>query len=259
MTETTPLRASRSLTDVTAAVLAGGLGTRLRPALDDRPKVLAPVSGRPFLTYLLDMLHTASVRRVVLLTGYRGEQVELALGEYYQGMTLVYSAEPSPQGTAGALRTALPQLDTSTILVFNGDSYCGMDLHAFASYHRRRGADVSIALTRVDDADRYGRVETTAGGLVTAFAEKQPAGAPGWINAGVYLLERRVIEEIPTGRPVSLEREMLPAWIESKAVYGHRRARPFLDVGTPESYLAAAAFMHKVSKTPRPKVAMKLS
>jgi D-glycero-alpha-D-manno-heptose 1-phosphate guanylyltransferase len=247
------------MADMTAAVLAGGLGTRLRSALDDRPKVLAPVSGRPFLTYLLDMLRAASVRRVVLLTGYSGEQVESALGEYYQGMSLIYSAEPSPMGTAGALRTALPHLDSSTILLLNGDSYCGMDLNAFVSFHRRRGADVSIALTRVDDAGRYGRVETTAGGLVTAFAEKQAASGPGWINAGVYLLERRVIEEIPAGRPASLERETLPAWIGRKTVYGHRRARPFLDIGTPESYLAAAPFMRQISKAPRPRVAMKLS
>jgi D-glycero-alpha-D-manno-heptose 1-phosphate guanylyltransferase len=244
------------MTDMTATILAGGLGTRLRPALDDRPKVLAPVSGRPFLTYLLDMLREASVRRVVLLTGFKGEQVQSALGEYYQGMSLVYSAEPSPMGTAGALRTALPHLNSSTILLLNGDSYCGMYFRSFAGFHRRRGAEVSIALTHMEDAGRYGRVETTAGGRVSAFTEKQPAGGPGWINAGVYLLERRLIEEIPAGRPVSLEREMLPAWIESKTVYGHRRARSFLDVGTPESYLAAPAFMQRVLRTARSKVAM---
>jgi D-glycero-alpha-D-manno-heptose 1-phosphate guanylyltransferase len=243
------------MTDITAAILAGGLGTRLRPAIDDRPKVLAPVSGRPFLTYLIDMLRAASVRRVVLLTGYKGEQVESAFGEYYQGVSLVYSPESSPLGTGGALRAALPQLDTSMILLLNGDSYCGMDLNAFGRFHRRRGADASMALTWVEDAGRYGRVETTAGGRVTAFAEKQPAGGSGWINAGVYLLERRVIEEIPTGRPVSLERELLSAWIETKSIYGHRRARSFLDVGTPESYLAAPAFMNMVLKAPRLKVA----
>jgi len=247
------------MTDMTAAILAGGLGTRLRPALDDRPKVLAPVSGRPFVTYLLDMLRAASVRRAVLLTGYKGEQVKSALGEYYQGMSLIYSAEASPLGTGGALRAALPQLDSSTILLLNGDSYCGLDLDAFAGFHRRRGADVSMALTRVDDAARYGRVETTAQGRVTAFAEKQAASGPGWINAGVYLLERGLIEEIPTGRLVSLERETLPSWIESKTVYGHRRARPFLDVGTPESFLTAAAFIQKVLKAPRRRVALNLS
>jgi NDP-sugar pyrophosphorylase family protein len=247
------------MTELTAAILAGGLGTRLRSALDDRPKVLAPVSGRPFLTYLLDMLRAACVRRVVLLTGYKGEQVETALGEYYQGMTLVYSAEASPLGTGGALRAALPQLDSPTILLLNGDSYCGMDLGAFAAFHRRSVADASIALTRVDDAGRFGRVETDAKGRVTAFAEKQPASGPGWINAGVYLLERGLIDEIPLGRPVSLERELLPAWIENKTVYGQRRTRPFLDVGTPESFLTAAAFMQKVLKAPRRKVALNLS
>ena len=115
-----------------------------------------------------------------------------------------------------------------------------------------------MALTHVDDAGRFGRVETTAQGRVTAFVEKQSPGGPGWINAGVYLLERQIIEEIPTGRPVSLEREMLPAWIENKSVYGHRRARPFLDVGTPESFLNATAFMQKVLRTPRRKVASEL-
>jgi D-glycero-alpha-D-manno-heptose 1-phosphate guanylyltransferase len=247
------------MVDMTAAVLAGGLGTRLRSALNDRPKVLAPVSGRPFLTYLLDMLRAASVRRVVLLTGYKGEQVETALGQYYQGMTLVYSAEPSPLGTGGALHAALPQLDSSTILLLNGDSYCGMNLEVFADFHQGKSADASLALTHVDDAARYGRVETTAQGRVTGFVEKQSTSGPGWINAGVYLLERGLIEEIPTGRPVSLEREVLPTWIERKTVYGQRRTRPFLDVGTPESFLRAAAFMQKVLKAPRRRVALNLS
>ncbi len=221
------------------------------------------MSGRPFLTYLLDMTCCAAcVRRVVLLTGYKAaSKWETALGEYYQGMTLVYSTpRASPLGTGeAALRVALPQLDSPTILLLNGDSYCGMDLGAFAAFHRRSGADASIALTRVDDAGRFGRVETDAKGRVTAFVEKQPASGPGWINAGVYLLERGLIEEIPLGRPVSLEREMLPAWIESKTVYGHRRARPFLDIGTPESFLNAAAFVQKILKAPRRRVALNLS
>ncbi len=247
------------MTDVTAAVLAGGLGTRLRPALDGRPKVLAPVAGRPFLTYLLDVLRAASFRRVVLLTGYKGEEVKSELGESYRGMELVYSAETSPLGTAGALRAALPQLSTSITLLLNGDSYCKIDLKAFAGFHRRREAAITMALTRVDDASRYGRVRTSAEGRVTAFTEKHERADPGWINAGVYLIERRLVEEIPTGRPVSLEREMLPAWIEKKCACGHKRVRPFLDVGTPESYASAAAFLQDVAKTTRPKSILKVS
>jgi len=149
-------------------------------------------------------------------------------------------------------------LDSSTILLLNGDSYCGMDLGALTRFHRRRGADVSMALTRVENAGRFGRVETTTQGRVTALVEKQSASESGWINAGVYLLQRSLIKEIPTGRPVSLERESLPAWIESKKVYGHRRARPFLDVGTPESFLSAPAFMQKHLRISRSRVALKL-
>src|SRR5437879_601155 len=110
--------------DVTAAILAGGLGTRLRSVIADRPKVLAPVGGRPYLTYLLDQLAKAAVREVVLLTGYGAEQVRDALGATYAGMRLVHAAEPAPLGTAGALRHALPHLRSPAVLLMNGDSYC---------------------------------------------------------------------------------------------------------------------------------------
>jgi NDP-sugar pyrophosphorylase family protein len=226
------------LADVTVAILAGGLGTRLRPAVDC-PKVLAPVAGRPFLTYLLDALHAVSVRRVVLLTGHRGEEVRQELGDCYDEMALVYSAEPSPQGTGGAVRHALPQLSAPTVLLLNGDSYCEVDLTSFVRFHRRRRADLSLALAR-GEGEGYGRAQLGPVGQVTAFAEK--AGSEGWINAGGYLIERRLLEDVPPNRPISLERELLPTWVESKAVYGYRCSGPVLDIGTPEAYAAALAF-----------------
>ena len=122
--------------DVTAAILAGGLGTRLRPAVADRPKVLAPVGGRPYLTYLLDQLAGAGVREVVLLTGYAADEVRDALGDRYGRMRLRYSVEPAPLGTAGALRLALPLLAAPAVLLLNGDSYCDADLGAFRRSHR---------------------------------------------------------------------------------------------------------------------------
>jgi NDP-sugar pyrophosphorylase family protein len=238
----------------TAVILAGGLGTRLRPAVADRPKALAPVAGRPFITYLLDQLEATSVRRVVLLTGYRGDQVRRELGERYGRLTLAYSPEPSPLGTGGALRAAVPMIDSPTVLALNGDSYCGVDMAAFAAAHHRRGGGASLALTRVGDAGRYGRVKTDRGGRVTAFAEKQAGGGPGWVNAGVYLFERRLLEAAPAGRPASLEREWLPAWVAGGAVFGFRSAAPFLDIGTPESYAAAAAFFLGFSAVRRRRV-----
>jgi len=247
--------AVRSLAGVTAAVLAGGLGTRLRPAVADRPKVLAPVLGRPFVAHLLDSLVAAGVRRIVLLTGWRGDEVRRALGDRHGDAELAYSEEPAPLGTGGALRRAAAVLDSSPILLLNGDSYFGADLGAFAAFHRRRCADASLALTRVADAGRYGRVDASPAGRVTAFAEKAAGGGPGWVNAGVYLIRRRLVEEIPPGRPLSLERDLLPAWAATWAVYGRKAAGPFLDVGTPESYAAAGDFFAALAAAPRPPAA----
>ncbi|HEV3259961.1 MAG TPA: nucleotidyltransferase family protein [Gemmataceae bacterium] len=234
--------AAATLTGVTAAILAGGLGTRLRPAVADRPKVLATVHNRPYLTYLLDQLAAASVDEVVLLTGYRSDQVYHTLGEAYGRVRLHYSPEPSPLGTAGAVRNALPKLASGMLLLMNGDSFCEVDLAAFGTFNRRHAADVSLVVTRVADSSRYDRVRINGAGRVTGLEQKRPEGGPAWINAGVYLIGRRMIQEIPCGRPVSLEREMLPAWIDQRRVYGLRCPGRFLDIGTPDSYAQATSF-----------------
>src|SRR3954463_14123588 len=118
------------LADTDAVILAGGLGARLRSVVADRPKVLAPVLGRPFVTYLLDQLAAAGLRRAVLLTGFRAEQVRQTLAEQHAGLDLAYSTEPTPLGTAGAVRDALDQVDTADVLLLNGDSFCPLDLPA---------------------------------------------------------------------------------------------------------------------------------
>jgi NDP-sugar pyrophosphorylase family protein len=228
--------------DVTAAILAGGLGTRLRSAVADRPKVLAPVHDRPYLTYLLDQLADASVREVVLLTGYHADQVHAALGDRYLGMRLIHSPEPFPLGTAGSVRRALPHLTSRHVLLLNGDSYCDMDLAGLCAFHQEKAADVSLVLTPVEDAARYGKVELAPGGRVVGFGEKNAAG-PGWVNAGIYALERRLIETIPEGRAVSLEREMFPTWLaQGLQVTAYPCSDPFLDIGTRAAYEAAPAF-----------------
>jgi NDP-sugar pyrophosphorylase family protein len=211
--------------------------------------VLAPVRGRPYLTYLLDQLAEVSVREVVLLTGYQADQVYRCLGEEYRGMRLVHSPEPSPLGTAGALRSAVARFSTATVLLMNGDSYGEVDLAAFRAFHRRRAADLSLVLAWAPDTARYGRVCLGDGGRVTRFGEKAEAGG-GWINAGIYLVRRDLIGEVPAGRAVSLEREMLPGWASrGKGVYGFRGAARFIDIGTPESYAAAETFFQRPSLT----------
>lgn len=230
------------MTNITAAILAGGLGTRLRPTVADRPKVLAPVGGRPYLAYLLDQLADAGIGEVVLLTGYRAEQVRAAFGEGHRGMRLLYSAERTPLGTGGAVRQALPLLPTPTVLLLNGDSYCEVDFTGFFHFHRERAAEVSMALARVADTSRFGAVQAAPDGRVLRFDEKGCTGGAGWINAGVYFIARSLLEEIPPEGAVSLERQVFPAWLGRKTCYGYRCAGRFLDIGTPESYAEAEAF-----------------
>lgn len=231
----------QDLTSVTATILAGGRGTRLRSVVADRPKVLTEVRGRPFLTYLLDQLAAAGVGYVVLCTGYLGEQVQAVFGGSYGSLRLVYSQESSPLGTAGALRLALPLFKSDSVLVMNGDSFCEANLKAFWTWHCVRDSDATLLLTKVSDARRHGRVQVGENGLVSRFVEKDEKGGAGWINAGIYLLTRSLLLTIPASRAVSLEQEVFPAWTD-RGLYGCRSKGRFLDIGTPEAYGAAEQF-----------------
>jgi len=227
--------------NLTATILAGGLGTRLRSMVADRPKVLAEIHERPFLAYLLDQLATVGVRNVVICTGYLGEQVQAIFGNAYGEMQLHYSQESSPMGTAGALRLALPKLESDPVLVMNGDTFCAIDLERFYAWHRDRGARATMALIKVNDAARYGRVRVDPEGVVVHFAEKSEGSGPAWVNAGIYLVDRALLETIETNRLVSLEKEIFPAWI-GKGLYGYLCGGRFLDIGTPQSYADAQRF-----------------
>jgi D-glycero-alpha-D-manno-heptose 1-phosphate guanylyltransferase len=227
-----------NLSTVSTVILAGGLGTRLRSIVDDRPKVLADVHGRPFLTYLLDQLLDYGVKSVVLCTGHRGDQVRTEFGDTYRGLGLAYSHEPSPLGTAGALRLALPLLESESILVLNGDSLCGADLNDFWKWHHAHSVASSILLVRMTDTTRYGRVVLDDEGCVLEFVEKSVHDEPGLINAGIYLARRQLLGAIPEGRSVSLEHEIFPTWI-GQGFCGYIGTGPFIDIGTPESYALA--------------------
>lgn len=228
--------------DLSAAILAGGLGTRLREALPGLPKVLAPVAGRPFVTHLLDQLVTARFREVVLLTGHLGDMVREELGETYGRLRLVYSREQEPLGTGGALRASFHRMGASTALVLNGDSFVDFDIGSFHRFHVSHGSAVSITLARVTNTSRYGRVRLGTHDQVVAFEEKANSVGAGWVNAGAYLIDRRVIEAIPDERAISLEREVLPEWVERGKVFGQRGIRRFLDIGTPETLAQTADF-----------------
>lgn len=240
--------ASSKFTNATAVILAGGLGTRLRSVVSDRPKVLAPVLGRPFLAYLLDQVHAAGFERVVLCTGYKAEMLSETFGDEYAGMRLLYSPEPQPLGTGGALRLCADLLPAGRYsLVMNGDSYCDVDFAEFGAWHRQGGFGASLVLSPVPDVSRYGQVLTRDDGQVLAFEEKRPGGGAGWINSGLYYIPNDWVQEIPAGTPVSFERDVLPRWIQ-RSFGGYRSPGAFLDIGTPESYGQTEAFFRPLDR-----------
>ncbi len=208
-----------------------------------RPKVLAPVLGRPFLAHLLEALAAQGVREVVVSTGHLGEQVEaFVAGERWGGLRVRCVREEAPLGTAGALRFAAAAAGVEgPFVAMNGDTWLGGPLAELAAFHRARsGAVVSLALARVPSTDRYGRVELDpATGAVRGFVEKAPGQGPGWINAGVYLLAPGALAGIAPGAPASLERDVLPPLVGA-GLYGcPLPGAPFLDIGTPEDYARA--------------------
>lgn len=226
-----------------AIVLAGGTGTRLRGVVNDRPKPMAIVHGRPFLEWLLLALCEQGVMRVVFATGYMAEAVEGYFGDGAAwNMHISYSQDPSPLGTGGAVRHAAAQTESDRVLVLNGDSYCRVDVDRLLQMHSGRNACGTLWLVPEQECSRYGTVRLGGDGSVTAFLEKSPLESPGLINAGVYLLDREVLAMIPDGIATSLEREVFPQLV-GRGLYGVVGYGPFLDIGTPESYAQADAFM----------------
>jgi mannose-1-phosphate guanylyltransferase len=224
-----------------ALVLAGGEGTRLRPLTLTLPKPVIPLAGRPFLSFMLDWLGRHGVDDVLLSCGYRSHDVERVLGNEHRGMRLRYVIEDEPLGTAGPLRLAADSgvLDDERVLVLNGDTLTDLDLTQEIAQHEATKAKATLALVAVEDTASYGVVPTTDDGEVEAFLEKQPGPAPtNRINAGAYVLDREVVDMVPAGRAVSIEREVFPELV-GNGLYGYLADAYWMDIGTPERYLDA--------------------
>jgi NDP-sugar pyrophosphorylase family protein len=219
-----------------AAVLAGGLGTRIRSVTGGTPKVLLPVEGRPFLAHLLERLQGEGVARAVLLTGHGAPEVwEEAVRCAPPGLDLEESREETPRGTGGALRDALPRLG-GTFFLLNGDTWLDASLAGLLALHRAHRAVLSLLLVPETRAEEKGTVRLGPDGLLTGFAEKTGEGS-GLINAGVYAVDARALEgAAPTGL-VSLEKEIIPALLAGgHPVAGQVVDAPFVDIGLPEDY-----------------------
>jgi mannose-1-phosphate guanylyltransferase len=224
-----------------AVVLVGGEGARLRPITSHMPKPVTPLVERPFVTYILDALARHGVERAVLSSGYLADKVVAAIGDGGgTGVRVEHVREQSPLGTAGAVANCAAVLRGGPVFVLNGDVLSGADLSAMARVHEASEALATICLTHVEDPSRYGVVRLNADGSIAEFVEK-PDGwsGPPLINAGVYLLDREVLDLIPTGGPSSLERDVFPRLAAAGRLFGCVDKGYWRDIGTPESYLDA--------------------
>ncbi|GAB2981887.1 mannose-1-phosphate guanylyltransferase [Saccharothrix stipae] len=226
-----------------AVVLVGGKGTRLRPLTLSAPKPMLPTAGVPFLTHLLSRIREAGITHVVLGTSYKAEVFEEHFGDGAAlGLELEYVVEDVPLDTAGAIRNVAHKLRERDVVVFNGDILSGVDLRAVVDTHRKAEADVTLHLVRVEDPRRFGCVPTDADGRVTAFLEKTEDPPTNQINAGCYVFRREVIEGIPAGRPVSVERETFPGLLAAGArLQAYVDASYWLDLGTPAAFVQGSA------------------
>jgi len=227
---------------VRAFVLCGGAGIRLRPVLADRPKSMALIAGTPFLQLLLDRLRSQGVGDVILGTGYMAEKIESYFGGGNKlAMHIRYSREHEPLGTGGALKLAEP-LISDPVLVLNGDSYVEWSLVPMLELFTAKDADMVIVVEAVADATRYGSVALDQDGRVTQFLEKGIRAGPGLINAGVYLVGKQIVRDLPAGTAISLERDVFPRLL-NRGVYGLACTGLFIDIGIPDDFKRAQALL----------------
>jgi mannose-1-phosphate guanylyltransferase len=231
------------VSDVDAVILVGGLGTRLRPLTLSAPKPMLPTAGVPFLTHLISRIRQAGITHIVLGTSYQAAVFEDHFGDGAAlGVELEYVVESEALGTGGGIRNVADRLRGDTALVFNGDNLIGVDLGAFLATHRNADAEVTLCLHRVADPRAYGCVPTEPDGRVIAFLEKDPHPITDQINAGLYAFRRSVIDTIPTGRPVSVERETFPGLLERGVlIVGHLNEGYWRDFGTPADFVEGSA------------------
>ena len=240
-------RRARAPTSVCAVILAGGLGTRIRHLYPELPKPMVPVAGVPFIEWVVRYLRDEGVTQFVISLGHLAEVAEAYFDSRpAQGCQIQTVREPAPLGTGGALAFAdrASGLPAETLLLANGDSLVLADLAPAWHMLSDDATDGVVVGLEVADASRYGRLDVAGDGRLLRFSEKQPGA--GLINAGIYLLRRRLLDHFPRRTPLSMERDVFPALLGGGArLKVHRCQAPFLDIGTPETVAQADSFIQR--------------
>jgi D,D-heptose 1,7-bisphosphate phosphatase len=233
-----------------ALILAGGLGTRLRPVIAEKPKPLAEISRKPFINYILEWLKNNNITDVVILAGYKSEQIIEHVGNGSRfGLNVAYSIENNLLGTAGSVKNAEKEISKDNdFLLINGDTYFDLDLKSFLSFHKKTKSAATIALKLVDSNKRYGSINFSNDFRISGFFEKKTADNSELINGGVYAINRRVLDMIPKGKQCSIEKEIFPKLASEGYAYGFPDSGNFIDIGIPEDYKKAQECIPKWQK-----------
>jgi len=242
------IRTENSSEDIPVLLLVGGLGTRLRSVLSDKPKPLAPIGNISFLELLVMQISSQGLHRLVMCTGFEAGQIQQEFGDGRKwNITIDYSEESRPLGTAGAIKLAERFVSQAPyFVVMNGDSFLELDLRRLIRFHGEHGGSASIAVRRVPDAGRYGTVDVDEQNRVFRFSEKMEIPKSGVINGGVYVFNRDIFRSIPNG-PSSLEKDIFPALL-NQGVFALEQDGIFIDIGTPEDYARAQALYLRLSQ-----------
>jgi D-glycero-alpha-D-manno-heptose 1-phosphate guanylyltransferase len=223
-----------------AVILAGGMGTRIRKLVPDMPKPMASVSGRPFIEYIMDYWITQGVEQFILSVGYKKEKIKTYFGSSYNGIPLKYSEETEPLGTGGGVLLASKELDKPFILL-NGDTLFKVDLESLKKYHNLRDSDLTIALFRLNELNRYSSINIKEDGQIVSFNNAEDE-IGSLANGGVYYINPNIIQKnkFLMGVSYSLETQIIPKLMaDGESLYGLEYDEVFIDIGMPKDYLLA--------------------
>ncbi len=222
-----------------AIILAGGFGTRLKNLVSDVPKSMASVNSKPFLEYLLNFLSGQGIQKVILSVGYMNDTIQSHFKNQYKNILITYAIEEEPLGTGGGMLNALKNIEGERAVVLNGDSMFRIDLHALHNLHEANNADITLALRYFEDTSRYGSVNIDQAKQIVGFKEKQPEAGPGYINGGIYLLNKNFFTQNKFPDKFSIEKDCFEKYYSRSRMFSYPARGYFLDIGIPEDYIKA--------------------
>ena len=224
----------------TAIILAGGMGTRLKTIISDLPKPMAPIMNVPFLTYQLNYLKHFGIKKVIFSVGYLSEKIIAHYNQSFENISIEYSIEKNPLGTGGGIRMAMSNLNEDLVLILNGDSFFDLNLEQFYNLHLEQKSDFSLALRYVNNSERYGNIEFNSSNQITSFIEKNQLNQSGYINAGVYILSKKLyLQNTKPDINFSIEKDFFEKQLNQLIIKGFEFKDYFIDIGIPEDYLKA--------------------